>query len=404
MGVARRRLIGAALALFVLWGCGRDESRPEPTASPTSPSPIPPASPSPTPDEPALQSIGEFNSPIYLTSPPGDERLFVVEQAGRIVVVEGGAKLEMPFLDITAQVRSGGERGLFSLAFPPDYTRSGLAYVSYTDLDGNSQVVEYRVSADRNRLDPGTARRILFQEQPFANHNGGLITFDPSGMLLIGLGDGGSANDPGNRAQNLGTFLGKILRVDPRLPSGDRAYGIPSNNPFVGREGALPEIWAYGLRNPWRFSFDPETNDLYLADVGQNRFEEVNFVARDRQSGANYGWRAYEGTERRTQESIDESNLIVPVTTYSLEGAPCAVVGGHVYRGEVNKLQGYYLYTDNCDGVMRAFKINNGQATEQTTFDALKTRFPSSFGVDSAGQVYITDLAGSVYRIVRKTP
>lgn len=349
---------------------------------------------------PRFERFGRFDQPIYVASPPGDQRIFVVEQDGRIVEAVDGRAKTPAFLDIRGEVGCCGERGLFSIAFAPDYAGSGLAYVSYTDNSGDSRIEEYRVHpADPGRLDPATRRLILRVEQPFANHNGGLILFDPTGMLLVGLGDGGGAGDPGDRAQNLGTLLGKILRIDPRRPSEGRPYGIPSDNPFVGRAGARPEIWAYGLRNPWRFSFDPETSDLFVADVGQNRIEEVNFVPRGSQSGANYGWPRYEGNEDFKDVEIEESQLVRPVFTYPLSGGNCSVTGGGVYRGRAAQLRGYYLFGDYCGGVVQGFKIAGGRASGHQIFGQLETSGLSSFGEDSAGEMYVTSLRGDVLRI-----
>src|SRR3954470_12651463 len=242
-----------------------------------------------------LQRIGSFDSPVYVTSPPGDvRRLFVVEQGGRIRVVRDGRTLSRPFLDIASKVRAGGERGLLSMAFAPDYASSGRFYVDYTDTDGDTRVVEYR-RRNADRADPRSARPILFQPQPEPNHNGGQLAFGPDRLLYIGLGDGGGANDQhGERgnAQDLSTWLGKILRIDPL--HGD-PYEVPKSNPFVGRSGAKPEIYSYGLRNPWRFSFDRSTGDLSIEDVGQDEVEEIDFVRKGRGRGANFGWRPFEG-------------------------------------------------------------------------------------------------------------
>jgi glucose/arabinose dehydrogenase len=219
-------------------------------------------------------------------------------------------------------------------------------------------------------------------------------------MLMIGLGDGGGSGDPGNRAQNLNTLLGKLLRIDPARPSGNRPYGIPEDNPFVGRSGARPEIWAYGLRNPWRWSFDPDTKDFFVADVGQNSVEEISFVPPAGQSGANYGWRKYEGNEEFEEDDrIDESRLVRPILTYPNSSGNCSVTGGGVYRGRVTQLKGFYLFADYCGGVVRGFKVQGGRAAETRTFDELNTSNLSSFGVDSQGDMYLTSLGGDVYRI-----
>lgn len=345
---------------------------------------------------PRLEPVGTFDRPVYVTAPPDDERIFVVEQAGRVVQLTGGEV----FLDITDGVGCCGERGLLSIAFAPDYAESGLVYASYTNRSGDSVIDEYRVDGDDpNRIDPDSRRQILQVSQPFGNHNGGLIKFDPTGMLMVGLGDGGSGGDPGNRAQDLGTLLGKLLRIDPRSPTDGRQYSIPRDNPFIERQGARPEIWAYGLRNPWRWSFDEDGN-LFVADVGQQRVEEVNFVPPAAQAGANYGWRKYEGDEVfRPGDEIDESQLIRPVFTYPNARGDCSVTGGGVYRGSVTALRGYYLFGDFCGGVLRGFRVDNGRAVDARTFDDLSTRDLSSFGVDAQGEMYVVSLAGEVFRI-----
>jgi len=237
-----------------------------------------------------------LDHPVHVTSPPGDPRLFVVEQPGRIRVIENGRLLDRPFLDLTDRVRTGYERGLLSVAFHPHYATNGRLLVNYTDLlHGDTRVEQYLVSSDRNRADPASARLILTVRQPYANHNGGLVLFGPDGMLYIGMGDGGSAGDPHGNGQNLGTLLGKMLRIDVDRGS---PYAIPPDNPFVGRPGMRGEIWAWGLRNPWRFCFDPPTRSLYIADVGQNRYEEVDVAttAGQRGRGDNFGWNIMEGT------------------------------------------------------------------------------------------------------------
>ncbi len=390
----RSRLLGVVVALALLAGCGQD---PAPASGDDT---VPPGGDG-LQGEPRLEKIGSFDRPIYVTSPPGDKRVFVVEQEGRVVEVVDGKAKQLPFIDITNRVGCCGERGLFSVAFAPDYADGGLLYLSYTNKDGDSRIDEYRVDpADPDRVDPASRREILAVEQPFSNHNGGLVAFDPSGRLMIGLGDGGGAGDPGDRAQDLDTLLGKLLRIDPAGRSGNRAYGIPADNPFAGGSGARPEIWAYGLRNPWRWSFDPETGDLLVGDVGQNSVEEINFVAPADQPGANYGWPKYEGDdEYKGNARIDESRLIPPIFTYPNSSGNCSVTGGGVYRGSVAELEGYYLFADFCGGVVQGFKVQGGRASEYRSFDRLNASNLSSFGVDSAGEMYITSLGGDVYRI-----
>lgn len=403
MGVAPRAALGglAISVALLMVACPQGEPPPQADGSP-GPSPAPPEPP-PSPDPgdpraPALRSIGDFDQPVYVTAPPGDPRVFVVEQTGRIKVL-GSSGAPKVFLDLSGRVSASYEQGLLSLAFSPDYERDGLAYVNYTDSSGDTRVVEYHVSSDPDRLDESTAREVLFVEQPFANHNGGLLVFDASGMLIVGLGDGGSAGDPGNRAQDLSTLLGKLLRIDPRNPAGGRPYGIPSDNPFVGRDGARPEIWAYGLRNPWRFSFD-SGGDLYIGDVGQSRFEEVDWVPPARQAGANYGWRAFEGPERYSGERVGGSSLVAPVLAYRRTGGRCAVTGGYVYRGSLQRLRGTYLYADHCIGRVRGFRVVDGHSQGDAAIEGLSTELLSSFGVDAAGEMYVTSLSGPVFKIV----
>jgi glucose/arabinose dehydrogenase len=346
---------------------------------------------------PRLAPVGTFASPVYVTAPAGDAWLFVVEQAGRVKVLRAG-RAPATFLDIVPLVGSGGERGLLSMAFAPDYATSGLFYVDYTDTSGDSRIAEYHVSANADRADPASRRELLKVGQPYPNHNGGLLLFDPSGRLLIGFGDGGSAGDPGNRSQNLGELLGKILRIDPR-PSGGRPYGIPADNPFVKRSGARPEIWAYGVRNPWRFSFDPANGDLYLADVGQNRTEEVDVVPPARQSGANYGWSVYEGNDRFKGGSFTPGGPVVtPVHTYGHDGGRCSVTGGVVYRGSVAALRGRYLFADYCAGTIWSFAAGTAA---RPTVSALPFGGgqPVSFGVDGHGEAYVVSAGGDVWRI-----
>ena len=271
----------------------------------------------PPPDGFGLQTVVEgLDFPVWLTSPPGDPRLFVVEKGGRVVIVENGAVLPTPFLDLRGQVSTGSEQGLLSLAFHPGYSSNGRFFVNFTDTAGDTRVVEYRVSpGDPGRADPGSARVVLAIEQPFANHNGGLVLFGPDGMLYVGMGDGGSGGDPQGNGQNLGALLGKMLRIDV---DGAQPYAVPDDNPFVDTAGARPEVWAYGLRNPWRFSFDRDTGDLYIADVGQNRVEEVNAVS-GAGGGLNYGWNVMEGTRCfEPGEGCDQDGLTLPVTEKAL--------------------------------------------------------------------------------------
>ncbi len=399
----------ALLAVVTLVACSEGhQAAPSRSPSPSrSESPAVSASPSPAASPPLrtrrgtpkLQLVGRFDSPVHVVAPPGDShRLFVVEQGGTVRVVRDGRVLPEPFLDVSADTSGGGEQGLLSLAFSPDYARDRLVYVDYTDLSGDTRVVEFAASASNpDRADPGSRRELLSVDQPFANHNGGLLIFDPDGMLIVGLGDGGSGGDPGNRAQDLGTLLGKLLRIDPH-PSGGRPYGVPRDNPFVDRSGARPEIWAYGLRNPWRFSFDRDTGDLYLADVGQNQWEEVNVVPRSAQSGANYGWRAFEGLEQFRPQRVDTSRLVRPVLVYDHGGGRCSITGGFAYRGTLAALRGRYLYADVCAGTVWSIPAGTA-AGPAPRVEPFRGGSPVSFGENEAGELYVVSHNGEVWLV-----
>jgi glucose/arabinose dehydrogenase len=350
-----------------------------------------------------LVEVGDFQAPVYLTSPPGDKRrLFIVEQAGQIVVVRGGKPLAQPFLDIRSKVTAGGEQGLLSVAFPPDYAQSGLFYVYYTEKSGTEAIWEYH-RASEDRADPNSARLVLRMADPEPNHNGGLMIFGTDGLMYVGTGDGGGGNDQhGSRgnAQSLGSLLGKILRIDPRQ-SGGRAYTVPSSNPFAGRSGARPEIYAYGLRNPWRFSFDRSTGDLAIADVGQDAVEEVDFVRKDRGRGANFGWRPWEGRSRNFDEPAP--GAIFPVITHQHSDGFCSITGGYVVRDRgVPGLYGRYVYGDFCESRIRAATLRAGHRTTGKVLSLPKVGALSSFGEDASGRVYATSLNGPVYRLAAR--
>ena len=345
-----------------------------------------------------LVRIGSFDEPVFVTAPPQDRQVqFVVQQGGRIMVVRGGRKLATPFLDITSQVKSGGEQGLLSMAFAPDYRASGLFYVYFTDRSGDTRVVEYR-RASADRADAGSARQVLFQDQPEANHNGGLLLFGPDDRLYVGLGDGGGGGDrhgPRGNAQNLGTLLGKILRIDPRR-SGGRPYSVPASNPFVGRRGARGEVYSFGLRNPWRFSFDRRTGDLAIGDVGQNEVEEISFVRSGR--GKNFGWRPFEGRRRYTPGESAPGHVRPVIQRFHSRGN-CSITGGVVVRDRgLPALRGRYLFGDVCRGRVESARLGPGRARSQRT---TRLRVPNlvSFGEDARGRVYAVSLTGPVYRL-----
>ena len=338
-----------------------------------------------------------LNNPLYLTAPAGDPRLFVVEQPGRIRIVQNGQLVATPFIDLTAKILSGGERGLLSMVFDPAYATNGFFYVNYTDRNGDTQVERYRVSSDANRGDPASAKQILFVRQPFANHNGGHIVFGPDGMLYIGMGDGGSGGDPQGNGQNRNALLGKLLRID--VARGD-PYAIPSDNPLVGQTGARGEIWALGLRNPWRFWFDRTDRVLYVADVGQNQIEEVNAVDQAAKP-INYGWNVMEGAQCYNTSNCTRTGLTLPVSTYNHSGGACSVTGGIVYRGQrIPAIQGHYFYADYCAGWVRSFRLVNGAVTAEQQWSLGSVGSILSFGEDAAGEMYLLSANGTVYRFV----
>lgn len=356
-------------------------------------------------DEPnlVLQNVtGGLMHPVSITH-AGDSRLFIVQQEGQIVIFDGTRVLSQPFLDLSALVSSGGERGLLGLAFHPDYAHNGRFFVDYTDRNGNTVIARYTVSAGNpNIADPNSRVQLLFVTQPFANHNGGQLQFGPDGYLYIGMGDGGSGGDPGNRAQNLGELLGKLLRVDVD----GEPYAIPPSNPFLTRSGARPEIWAYGLRNPWRFSFDRATGDLWIADVGQGTWEEIDFQPASSIGGANYGWRRMEATHCFNPSSnCNDGTLVLPVIEYGHTNGACSVTGGYVYRGaRYPRLQGTYVYGDYCNGVIWGGTMAQNQSV--TSRVLLDTNLSiSTFGEDANGEIYVADYdRGQIYRLTDTAP
>jgi glucose/arabinose dehydrogenase len=342
----------------------------------------------------SIISSHSLKSPVFLVH-AGDQsgRLFIVEQPGTIRILERGKLLEVPFLDIKERVIFRGEQGLLGLAFHPDYRHNGRFFVNYTRKgDGATVIAEYH----RSDLEDSAGRKervLVLIPQPYSNHNGGMIAFGPDGYLYIGMGDGGSGGDPQNRAQNKDELLGKLLRIDvnSRVP-----YDIPEDNPYVGGE-ERPEIFAKGLRNPWRFSFDRETGDLWLADVGQNKWEEVNVVSK----GGNYGWRVMEGFHCfNLQEPCGKEKFIPPVLEYDHQGGRCSIIGGYVYRGKSNPaLVGIYIYGDYCSGEIFSVRTANGGRVVGEPW-VLKTNAAiSSFGEDDTGEIYMVDHKGAVYQL-----
>jgi glucose/arabinose dehydrogenase len=336
-----------------------------------------------------------LKSPVHLSAPKHDRRLFVVEQDGVIRIIADGLLLKTPFLDIRNRVGSGGERGLLSIAFHPDYTDNGLFYVNYTDKNADTRVERYTVTVNPNLAEPNSAKLILTVEQPFGNHNGGLIVFGPDGMLYIGMGDGGSGGDPQRNGQNRNTLLGALLRIN--VDNGD-PYAVPTDNPFVSDPGARGEIWAYGLRNPWRFAFDRQAGTLYIADVGQNRWEEVNAVSAAI-GGLNYGWNIMEGAHCYPTDPCDNTGLIRPAIEYG-HADGCSVIGGHVYRGaSIPAIRGHYFYSDFCEGFLRSFRFADGVATDERQWDVGDLGKVMSFGEDDQSEIYILSKNGRVYRL-----
>jgi glucose/arabinose dehydrogenase len=366
-----------------------------------------------------------FQLPVYVThAGDGSGRLFVIEQDGKIRILHTNGDINAnPFLDISGRVRSpadggGNEEGLLGLAFPPDYTQKKYFYVYYTNTDGNNRISRFRLSADTDIAEPATEELILLLEHPgHTNHNGGQLAFGPDGYLYIGTGDGGGGGDPEGNAQDLGALLGKILRIDveftnapadystylPCMQKSDQdqgqvgAYRIPADNPFVGKPGARGEIWAWGMRNPWRFSFDSLTHDLYIGDVGQNVWEEIDFQPANSPGGENYGWSVLEGNHCYSSSTCDSTGKVPPVAEYD-HTQGCSVTGGYAYRGSTYPvLQGIYLYADYCTGYVWGLQNDGGWQSIKLLESGLSV---SSFGVGQDDEMYVTDLAsGSVYQV-----
>ncbi len=334
----------------------------------------------------------DLEQPVFVTQPKEQaHRLFIVEQAGRIRILEKGKLLAIPFLDITGRVNFGGERGLLGLAFHPRFSKNGRLFVNYSRAaDGATVISEFHASVMSNRARP-TESILLVIPQPYGNHNGGMIAFGPDGLLYIGMGDGGAAGDPGNRAQNEKELLGKMLRidVDRKVP-----YAIPKDNPFAAQQHGR-EIFALGFRNPWRFSFDKDTGDLWAADVGQNRWEEIDLV----EKGKNYGWRIMEGSHCfKPKKGCRQRGLTLPIAEYFHEAGRCSITGGYVYRGqEVPRLNGIYIFGDYCSGEMM------GLANDRITVLLSTGLRIASFGEDAAGELYVVDHGGGIYRIAEAT-
>lgn len=387
------RVPGAACALVALSTLAACKD------SPSEPPPLP--APSTIRANPVTNGL---SNPLFLTAPAGDPRLFIVEQPGRIRIFKGGQLLATPFLNVSSKITSGGERGLLGLAFHPQYATNGLFYVYYTDLQGNLMVERYHVSTNADVADASSGQTVITQAHPnFANHNGGNLLFGPDGMLYVGMGDGGSGGDPNGNGQNNATLLGKLLRIDVDHSDATKNYAIPSSNPFVNQGGARGEIWANGLRNPWRNAFDSESGLLYIADVGQGAWEEVNVVPTTR-AGVNYGWVVMEGNHCYNGSSCNMTGLERPKLEYD-HGQGCSITGGYVYRGSaIPDLRGTYFYSDYCSGWLRSFRYFNNAVIQEQTWDVGSLGSVLSFGQDSSGELYICSSNGTVYRIEPVVP
>jgi glucose/arabinose dehydrogenase len=347
--------------------------------------------------------LGGLDQPVGIAgSGDGGGRLFVLEQPGRIRIVREGRLVDRPFLDIRSLVSCCGERGLLGLVFPPDFTAGGTFYIDYTDTNGDTVVAAVDVdAADPDTADRSSLRPLLHVDQPFANHNGGGLAFGPDGYLYIGMGDGGSGGDPQGNGQRLDTLLGKLLRIDVAVDAGaGQPYRIPTDNPFTAEANSRPEIWAYGLRNPWRFSFDRETGDLWIGDVGQNRFEEIDRVAVGTPAGANFGWNIMEGRHCFNSDHCTRTNLVQPITEYDHSAGDCAVIGGYLYRGSAfPELIGGYVFGDECSGIIRGI-VGAGPDEQKPVVLLESHRVISSFGESDEGELYLTDLgSGELYQV-----
>ncbi|WP_420847081.1 PQQ-dependent sugar dehydrogenase [Nonomuraea basaltis] len=382
-----RLVVAVLLSLMTVTACAAESPPPPGSATlgpeTTTAAPPPATSAATSPAERGelrFKKIAEFEQPVAFAVRKDDDRIYVAEQTGRLRTSAGDT-----VIDLSREVSGGNEQGLLGVAFHPS---GRWVYLDWTDAQGRTHVTEWAYDGSK-----ATGRRdVLTQDQPFANHNGGQLAFGPDGHLYIALGDGGSAGDPQGNGQDLGTLLGKILRVDPR---GGRPYKVPDDNPFVGKEGAKPEIWAYGLRNPWRFTFDRDTGDLWIGDVGQNAWEEVDYQPAGSEGGENYGWNLREGDEPFRGGKGRE--LVDPVIVYPLnDGGNCSVIAGYVYRGEkIPWLQGQFMYGDYCAGWIKAGPVDELEKAAEVG----KVEQLSSFGEGHDGELYALSLRGPLYRI-----
>jgi glucose/arabinose dehydrogenase len=353
-----------------------------------------------------LQKVGSFDQPVHVQSTPAFRSLvFVVEQPGTVSVLRNGNRLGKPFLDIRGRVSCCGERGLLSIAFDPKFGRNHLVYAYYTNRQGNIEIDEFRAPSGTRALNSSRRKVIVIPHPGHSNHNGGQLQFGPDGFLYAGTGDGGGGGDVEDNARRLNVLLGKLLRIDPHRRAGS-PYTVPTTNPFVGRAGARPEIYSYGLRNPWRFSFNAQTGTLAIGDVGQFEREELDYTKIQRAKGANYGWPKWEGEllfdPSRPDPSLNPPSPVFPILTYG-HARGCAIVAGHVAHDPgLGWLRGRYLYTDLCNGVIRSVVAKPGGASGDRS-TGLRVTMPSSFGEGDRGRVYVASLRGPVYRL-RQTP
>ena len=403
---ACRSILAVGLVLATLAGCDSedgDDTRAEPAGQAEGTPSQTEADGAAAPKGPVrLLQLGRFDGPTFLAAPRGDKRRFVVQRDGTIVVVRGRRQLEQPFLDISDNVSTDGEGGLLSMAFAPGYRRSGRFYVYYTDREGYLQIDQFRRSSDPDRADPASRRSVIRVPHTRSNHKGGQLQFGPDGMLYAGFGDGGSGGDPDENAQNPGRLLGKLIRIDPRPGGG---YDVPASNPFRGRSGARPEVYAYGLRNPYRFSFDRSRGHLTIGDVGQDAVEEVDFVpgrsgGRPPRGGYNFGWDVFEGRDR--YEDGSAPGHVRPVITHSQDDGYCSIIGGYVIRDRSlrgTRFGGRYVYGDLCNPTIRVAFLKRPRAPSRST--GLRVSNLVSFGEDGQGRVYAISLDGPVYRIGR---
>lgn len=382
-----RRNLALALLALTFAGCGSDSTGPD-------------DGPLPTDLTLTLQPFvaSGLTAPVFLAQPLDDGRIFVVEQAGRIRVIRNGVLQTTPFLDITTRVRSGGEQGMLSVAFHPQYATNKYFYVYFTTAGtGDIRIERFTTTANAEVADPASTRLIItVPHSQFGNHNGGLVAFGPDGMLWTAFGDGGGGGDPLMNGQNLNSLLGSLIRID--VNAGD-PYAIPNNNPFVGQANRRGEIWAKGLRNPWRFALDAPTGILYIGDVGQNAREEVN-AQPIATPGLNYGWNITEGFICYNATTCNQTGLTAPAIDYPNPSGGCSVTGGYVYRGSaIPGLKGHYLYSDYCNRRIKSFRYSAGAAVDQKDWGLTSPGNVPSFGVDFAGEIYVIG-GSSIYRIV----